>query len=216
MDIASKKLDDFFKKSKILRYRRGETILRAGDNPSGVYFLKKGFVRLFAISKGGDEQTLIIFKEGDFFPLIWAITSEYHNEYFVEAMTPCELLRSPRDQFLKFVGENPDVLFDLTGKILTRLGGLLKRMEYMAFGTAYAKIASILLICAQRFGKREAGGVWILVPLTHSSIASLVGVTRETASLEVKRLEKSGLVVKKNGLFFIKSIEKLKRESLLE
>ncbi len=37
------KLDEFFSRFKKLTFKKGETILRAGDEPRGVYFLKKGY-----------------------------------------------------------------------------------------------------------------------------------------------------------------------------
>ncbi len=204
----------FFKDFRQLHYKKGETILRAEDTPTGVYFLSKGFARLYAVSKKGEELTLIIFKPGDFFPIMWAINN-VRTDYYLEAMTNVELLRVPQDKFLEFVKSNSDVLFELTSKILVRLGGLLKRMEYMVFGNAYAKVASIITICADRFGRKVDSKVVIEVPLTHSDIASMIGVTRETVSIEIKKIENKGLISYKGRLITVKNPGALRRESLL-
>lgn len=190
-------------------------IIRAGESPSGVFYLKKGFTRLFSVSKSGEEFSLIIFKKGDLFPLIWAINNP-PNSYFLEAMTPCELLRAPRNSFMDFVKGDPELYFEVTSRVLVRFGALLRRMEYMAFGDAYSKISAILLICAERFGKKKGKKVIIEVPLTHHDVASLVGVTRETASIELKKMETKGLISHKGHLIAIKNIENLKKESLGE
>lgn len=208
------KLDDFFTQFKYLHYKKREMILRTGDTPSGVFYLKKGYVRLFSISREGQELTLIIFKQNDFFPLGWAINN-LPDSYCLETMTPVELWRAPRDQFLSFIKANPDVFFELTSRILVRLGGLLQRMEYLVFGTAYQKVASIMVICAQRFGLGKGKGIKICVPLTHKDIANLVGITRETASVEMKKLERKGLIDCRGHLIIVKNPEKLKEESLL-
>ena len=208
-------LDLFFAKLKPLRYKKGEIILRAGETPPGVLYLKRGFVRLYSISKQGEELTLIIFKSGDFFPIMWAINNTPNN-YFVEAATFCEICRAPRTEFLAFVKDNCDVLFELTSRMLVRFAGILSRMEYLVFGNAYAKVASILAICAERFGKGGQGGILIEVPLTHNDIASLVGVTRETASVEIKKIERKGLIARRGRLVFVKNLRALKRESLLD
>ncbi len=189
--------------------------MRAGDPPLGVFYLKRGFVRVYSISKNGEELTLIIFKAGDFFPIIWAVGSA-QNEYFVEAMTTCELVRVPREEFVSFVKSNSDINFDLTRRTSVRLGGLMRRMEYLVFGNANNKVASILLICAERFGKQEGDKVTIEVPLTHSDIASLVGLTRETASIEMKKLEKSGLIGYHGRLVTVLNLKGLKRQSMLD
>lgn len=188
--------------------------MRSDDSPRGVFFLSRGYVRAYLISSEGDELTLIIFKEGDFFPIIWAF-NETPISFYLEAMTPIEVWLAPKEDFLKFVQDNSGVLFELTRRMLTRMGGLLARMGYLVFGNAYNKIASIILICAERFGKKEGKNIVIQVPLTHKQIADLVGVTRETASLEVKKLEKKGFVTYHGKNLVIKNLAGLKKESLL-
>ncbi|OGH17668.1 MAG: hypothetical protein A3C22_02200 [Candidatus Levybacteria bacterium RIFCSPHIGHO2_02_FULL_37_10] len=211
---SSEKLILFFKKFKLLRYNKGDIILRAEDIPSGVFYLKKGCVRLYSVSKDGEELTLIIFKSGNVFPLMWSINNT-PNQYHLEAMTQAELYRSPRDKFLGYIKVNPDVMLELFKHVLARFGGVLQRMEYLVFGDAYAKIASILVILADRFGEKRTADIRIQVPLIHKDVAMLVGVTRETASIELGKLEKKGIIKHKGKAIIIKDIKKLKKESLL-
>lgn len=215
MDKDSRqKLGSFFSQFKLLHYKKNAIILRPEDSPQGVYYLHKGYVRLYALSQDGEELTLIIFKPEDFFPMMWAI-NDIQTPYYLEAMTAIELWRVSRSQFLDFIKENPDILFELTSRIVTRLGGLLERMEYLVFGNAYQKVASILAICAQRFGEKEGGQIKINVPLTHKDIAMLLGLTRETVSLEMKKLEKKGIITYHGRMIFAKNGQKLENESLL-
>lgn len=208
------KLDEFFSYFKKLTFKKGETILRVGDNPRGVYFLKKGYVRLYSISEDAQELTLIIFKPEDFFPLIWAFTGNTPNQYYLEAMGHVEIQMAPRDEFVKFIKDHGDVLFDLTSRILIRLGGLIERMNYMVFGNAYNKVASIISICGERFGFPEKNGVIIDVALTHKDIADLLGMARETVSIEIKKLEKMGIIGYRGRHIVVKDVERLKEESL--
>lgn len=212
--MGEKKLENFFSQFKFLRYKKGETILRSGDIPQGVYYLKKGYVRLYSLSESGQELSLIIFKPGDFFPIMWAINNTPNTQY-LQAMTAVELWRCPREKFVLFIKENPDVFFELTSHMLERLGGILQRMEYMAFGNAYSKVVSIILICAQRFGEKKGSEIEIQVPLTHKDIAALLGVARETVSIELKKLERKGLMKYKKRLIFIKNKKRLEKESAL-
>lgn len=206
------KLDLFFSKFRPLQYKRGEVIIRPNDIPPGVFYIDKGYVRLYALSEAGQELDLIIFKPGDIFPLIWAFSDHTLTQY-CEAMTPVEVQRVPREEFRDFIQNNPDILWEVTNKILIRFRGLLERMEYMVFGNAYQKVSSILVICAERFGVKRDGEILIRVPLTHRDIASLIGLTRETTSVELKKLDKMKIIYKKGGLFHIKQLEKLKEEA---
>ena len=208
-------LERFFAKSGLIRYKKGTTILHGADEPQGVYFLKKGYVRLYSISSDGEEMTLIIFKPQDFFPVMWAINNT-PNMFYLETMTTVEVYRISREEFIGFIKGNPDVLFELTSKILVRLGGILQRMQYLAFGNAYGKVASIIYICAERFGKEGGKKVVIDVPLTHKDIANLVGITRETVSVEMKKLAHKRIIDYKGKIITVYDLVKLREESLLD
>ena len=208
-------LEDFFAKSGPIHYKKGATILHGGDEPRGVYFLKKGYVRLFSISNEAEELTLVIFKPQDFFPMIWALNGSTNFDHF-EAMTPVEVYRVPRAEFIQFLKEHPDVFSELVTRILIRMSGLYQRMQYLAFGKAHSKVASILYICAERFGKKTGSNVVIDVPLTHKDIANLVGMTRETVSIEMKKLAQKGVISYKGKVVTVHDLVRLKEESLFD
>lgn len=209
MRDASEQLYSFFSNYRRLAYKKGQALLRADDTPSAVFYLVKGYVRMFSISESGQELTLMIIKPGDAFPIRWAVTGERHRYYF-EAITPVEVFKAPIDSFSEFIHSNSEVLYYLLNNILIRLGGLLERMEYLNFGNAYQKVASILVICAERFGVKNGKSIVIRVPLTHSDISNLIGLTRETTSVELKKLERRGLCVKDGKYIKVKNMESLK------
>lgn len=213
-DPSFTKLELFFAQFEPLHFKKGEIIQRPGASIGGIYFLKHGFVRLYTVSVSGEELTLIIFKIGDIFPISWAFDYPTVQGYYLESLTSCELGRASRGDFLKFIKSDSEVLFELSSRLVERMMGLLARAESFVFGDAESRIASILLICAERFGKAISQGIQIEVPLTHSDIASLIGVARETASIEIKKLEKKGLIVYRGRQLVIKNVNLLKKESL--
>lgn len=213
--IASEKLEKYFSGFKKFSYQKGEIILRADDQPRGVFYLKKGYIKLYSLSQNAEELILIIFKPEDFFPIMWTI-NDTPNNYYLEAMTDVELYLSPKQEFLKFIEGNNDVLFELTSRILTRFGGILTRMEHAIFGNARSKVAAIILICADRFGAKVKKNIVIEVPLTHQDIAELIGLARETVSIEMEALQKKGLIEHFGKYLVVKNLQKLKNESVLE
>lgn len=56
------KLEEFFSRYRLTTYKKGEIIYRPEDDPSHIAFIKSGYVRLFALSKDGEEMTINIFK----------------------------------------------------------------------------------------------------------------------------------------------------------
>lgn len=211
--LAAQKLNNFFAKFKKYCYKKNEAILRGGDIPQGVYLINKGYVKDYSISKEGEELTLIIFKPEDIFPITWIFNDKQNLHYF-DAMSPVELWRCPKEDFITFVKANPQILLELTSHIVLRLGGIMQRMEYLAFGNAYEKVASIIAICAERFGKENNQGIVIPIPLTHKDLAMLVGLTRETVSIEVKKIERKGIISYKKHLIVVRGMKKLQAESL--
>ncbi len=212
--MNSSKIEEFFKKFNVIHYKKHETILRAEEIPQGVYYLKKGYVRDYAISEQGDEFSFVIFKPGDLFPMGWVINNEPFVHY-LESLTQTEIFRVPKDKFISFIKENPEVLFLFTKRMLYRLMGLMDRVEHMAFGNAHQKLASILIICAVRFGVKEGKNTTIQVPLTHKDLANLVGLTRETVSLELKKFQTENLISYRGKNIIIKNLRKMRNESLM-
>lgn len=206
------KIGLFFSKFRPLHYKKGETVLRAGDPIPGVYYIKRGFIRLCAISDSGEELTLVILKSGDIFPISWAMkqTQDSPKNYYIESTTLSELYRVSRDEFLKYIKSDPEAMFEITSAIAERYGVMLIRAESIVFGDAYNRVASILLLCARRFGKRMDTEVLIEVPLTHNDVAALIGVARETASIEIQKLEKAGIIDDHGKLILIKSMRRLR------
>lgn len=208
------RLNKFFSKFKKYHYKKGEMILRGGDSPQGVYFIHSGYVKDYSISKDGEELMLILFKPEDFFPIQWVFNNKPNDHYF-EAMTTVELWRCQKEEFIDFIEANPEIFLELTSHIVLRLGGIMQRMEYLAFGNAYQKVASIIMICTERFGEKKDNGYLIHIPLTHKDIAMFIGMTRETVSIEIKKLERKGIIEYHGRSIFVKDILKLQKESLL-
>lgn len=204
----------FFAPFPPLFLKKREIILRVGDIPQGVYCIEKGYVRLYAVSLEGKEFTFFIYKQGDFFPVVWSLRAE-PSQYYFQALTAAKLKKVPRAAFMEFVTENPDVLLELTQGIIRRSQAALRRMEYLVFGNAYQRLSSLLFGLARQFGKKERKNTLIQVSLTHTDLASLLGLTRETVSIEIKNLEKKGIVRYRKRLIVVKSLTKLHKESNL-
>lgn len=210
-----KKLEDFFSKRKLLNYKKGEIIIRSDDVPQGVFYVKKGFVSLYTIFEDGRQVTFNIFKPGSYFSMMWAI-SDIPNAYYFQAIVETSLYRVPKDEVVDFLKGNPDVLFDVTRRILIGLDAVLTITEHLISGTAYQKIGATLVVLAKRFGKkRKNEGITIGLALTHQDVANLCGITRETTSLAMEKFEKKGLISYKAHRIVVKSIVKLEKESLM-
>ena len=131
MDKSVKNIvDNFFRQFKFYRYKKGEILIRVDDDPSGIFYLKSGIVKEYAISKKGEELVVNLFKESAFFPMSFAI-NKTPNRYFFEAVTPLDVYKAPKEKVVAFIKENPQVLYDLLSRVFKGTDGLLTRMTYL-------------------------------------------------------------------------------------
>lgn len=205
----TEKLEEFFTKHKHQIYKKGEIIIRADDNPQGVFYLKKGYVKKYAISKKGEEFVINLYKPIVFFPMSWAI-NETPNEYFYEAITDLSVWRAPREDVITFIKGDPDVLYDLMSRVYRGTDGMLTRMTYMMSGNAYTRLITELIIHSKRFGKKKDNKIEIKI--SEVDLAAQSGMTRETVSREMKILKDKGLVQFNKSKLVINDVGKLEEE----
>lgn len=209
-ESTDQKIETFFSKFKPQAYKKGEILIRADDEPKGVFYLEEGYVKKYVISKKGDELTLYIFKPTLFFPLGWALNKSKNN-YFYEARTSVIARCAVRDKFIEFIKREPDVLFELIKRI--HRDGLLAHMTYLMAGDAYTRIVAEIYASVRVLGKVENGSA--LVPITEKDLASIAGMSRETVSREIKILKGKGLVEFSRNRLIVKNIKKLEKELII-
>ncbi len=205
------KIEKFFSQFQSYTYKKGELIIQPDKNPIGAYYIKKGFVREYGISRTGIEISLHIFVPQTYFPMMWVI-ADIPNRYYYEALTNVELYSAPKDKILVFLKENPDILWSLTQRILLGLDKLTLRLEYLSFGKAYEKVVSILLYIARHFGEEKNGRIVTSHKFTHRDIGALAGISRETTSREWEKLEKKQLIKYDKQYIIIEDLHKLSEE----
>ncbi|OGE18842.1 hypothetical protein A3D83_04405 [Candidatus Daviesbacteria bacterium RIFCSPHIGHO2_02_FULL_41_10] len=207
----TKEFEAFYRQFAIRSYKKGEMLIRADDDPQGIFCLKKGYVRQYTISKAGYELTLHILRPISYFPMVWAVNGT-PNVYYFEALTLVEVGRAPREQVVNFIKDKPTIIFELLSELIEDYAESLTRIEHLVFSDAYRRVISVLLYIAKHFGEKEGKGIVIHHRFTQQDIATLVGVARETASNEMVKLEKKGLVKYVDHSILFESINKLELE----
>jgi CRP-like cAMP-binding protein len=214
-NTAMSAVEKFFFRYKKHQFKRGEILIRADDAPSGIFYIKRGVVRQYYVSKNGDEITLNMFKSKAFFPMSFAIGG-IHNSYYFEAMLDCVTYRAPRGDVLEFVKKKPEVLFDLLKRVYIGIEGLWMHIEYLAGGTALNKLIATLIILGKRFGKKDRKESMVIqLKLSEKELGEYAGIYRETVSRGFQILKAKGLISYAKGIIAIQSMQKLENELTL-
>ena len=205
------KLDSFFTKYSSRTCTKGDILIRAGEEPKGIFYLVKGNIRQYVITKDGEEMTLNIYKPFAFFPMAWAVNA-YPNTYYFEAMNDGMYWIAPKSDVLDFINREPDIVYDLLKRVYVGLEGILSRMEHLMSGKAIERLLTVLVISAKRFGESDKDTIIIRLKLTHQDLANLAGLSRETVSREMNELKQKGLLEYTSSSIIINNVLELERE----
>ena len=153
---------------------------------------------------------LIIRKEGELFPLIWAITGQEKHVIY-QAIVPTTTWQISRETFLEYLSKNPKGLVPVLDMTIEMYRLHSERIFNLEYRTVRERIISFLHTMSQRFGTETEDGLLINVPLRHQDIASSINATRETTSRELAVLERRGLLTSKQSMITIKDSESLQK-----
>ncbi len=202
-----KSLVPFFRKYNPLYVKKGQIIIEPEDKLDHIYFIEKGFVRFYHLTDDGKEFTFLIYKPGYIFPVVYGFLGK-ETRYYFEAMTPLTLRRATREDFEEVIRNNIIINTFIIREMVQRLEEVLEKLELLTYGNAYRIVCYILKNSAEQFGETFGQFTAIQLKLRHQDIASMSGLSRETVSIEMKKLEKEGLIRYRQGHVLIKNLAK--------
>jgi CRP-like cAMP-binding protein len=198
-----------FRRGTRLAYKKGEFIIRPGEAPSGVFYIESGLVKAYDITKYGEENLLIIRKEHEIFPLIWAVTGlERHIIY--QALGPTTVWRLSREDYTEYLDSNANAISLVLEMTIEMYRIHSERIINLEYRTVRERLVSFLLTMSHRFGTETEDGILVDVPLRQQDVASSINASRETTSRELSALEKKGLIKTNPQYVVLKDLEKLR------
>ncbi|HSE29730.1 MAG TPA: Crp/Fnr family transcriptional regulator [Candidatus Saccharimonadales bacterium] len=206
MDIKDK-VRLFFENYPSQSFDKRELLLRADDPIQSVFYLVDGRVSQYDIAPNGNEVVVNVFKPGAFFPMSSAI-NEVKNYYFFEASLKTTVRVAPKADVVRFLHNEPDILFDLLARVYRGVDGVLRRMTHLMGGSARSRLIFELLNVAYRFGEPQIDGS-VLINLNENDLARHSGLVRETVSRRIQELKVAGLIKVANGGILINDLRRL-------
>ncbi len=152
-------------------------------------------VKTYAIDQDGSEHLVTIISAHEDFPVAYTVGHIDHAPYFYEAFDRCVIRMIPREEYLQYLHSDIDTLYERHSRLATLLSSALERIEQLEQRYAKDKVVGALIYIADRFnvmfGKSRST---LNIPVTQQEIANLLGLTRETTSVELKKLESLDLL----------------------
>lgn len=207
--VQSKKLETLFHSGQKLNYQKNTTVIRAGEIPRGVYLIDSGLIKIYSLSKHGNEHIHHFFGAGDFFPILWPFRSSVRSMYYV-TLSPSTFWVVPLETFRDFIKSNADVMSEVLEDLIDRFNLYSGRIDNLLYSDARQRSAYRLLSLANRFGVKKDDGIVIDAAITHVDLAHSINMTRETFGRTLARLQQKALIgVDAQHRFVIKDLPAL-------
>lgn len=173
----------------VCRFKAGQTIFYAGNDPLGLFTIQGGLVKLEVTSPNGAAHTLRMVGPGGVLGYRSLFAQEPYHASAV-AVKDCELCFISKTDILEIFKSHPD----LTMKLLNHLSKDLRQaeekwMDQMDKG-ASERIAEAVLFLNEHFHQQN----W-----TRREIAQWAGTTPETVIRTLAQFEKEGLIDQTDG-----------------
>jgi CRP/FNR family transcriptional regulator, cyclic AMP receptor protein len=186
--LPEEELERFAELTRERSYPKGSVILFQDDPGDSLFVLRAGRVKVVLIGEDGREVILGVLEPGAHFGELALIDDQPRSAHVI-AMEDAQLLILRREDFKRRVEANPTVAWAL----LTELSRRLRRADVKIGGLVLldvpGRIARLLLDLAN-----ETGSELIEKPLTHQTIAQMIGASRETVSRAMKDFQDAGLI----------------------
>lgn len=190
-DIASllptKSTKRSIKKRSILIYQ--------GEIPRQAYVVLSGVFKAYRLGNFGEEQVVGFRTKGDMFPETWIFGKTSSALFYYEALEDSEVLTVEKPVLLELIDTNPDIKEQIFDYMVGGYTGLLMQITALEQSRAAEKLLLMMYYLMFRYGKQTTAGVYrVDLRLTHTTLGSLMGLTRETTTMELGRLKRKKVI----------------------
>jgi CRP-like cAMP-binding protein len=186
--LGTDELQKFAELTRERAYPKGSVILFQDDPGDSLFVLRAGRVKVVLIGEDGREVILGVLEPGAHFGELALIDDQPRSAHVI-AMDDSQLLILRREDFRRRVEANPTVAWALLTELSRRLRRADDKIGGLVLLDVPGRIARLLLDLAA-----ESGSQLIEKPLTHQTIAQMIGASRETVSRAMKDFQDAGLI----------------------
>jgi CRP-like cAMP-binding protein len=128
-----------------------------------------------------------------------------HVQFYHEAFTETEVYCVPTKELKGFIARNYDVQASLLDDMVQRHVNTQLRINALEQSKAPQKVLNTIHFLCLRFGHEiKRNTVHIELPLTQQDLANFIGLTRETTGIELKKLQKKGVLSNKKQHYVVR------------
>ena len=173
----------------IRNYKKNSVIINESDVGESLFILLQGRVKVYATDDSGREITYGNIDAGDYFGEMSLDGGP--RSASVITVEPCVCSVVTSSSVRDHLAGQPEFAMELVIQVIRRARAATETARKMALLDVYGRVISTL---ESEEGPGRAGAPVLLQQITHQSIASRVGASREMVSRLLKDLEKGGYI----------------------
>jgi len=191
--FTESELEELAELVQIRRIRKDTVIFHEQDPGLTFYVIKQGRVKVYKNTEDGRELILGIFGDGG---IIGDVPVFDGGPYPASAasLEETELYAIKRESFEQLINSHPEVSLKIIRVLGRRLRQAHELVRDMAMKNVAQRLAGLLLRLIEEYGVVSDGRTVLDLPLSRQEMADMMGVSRETATRELSRFAKTGLV----------------------
>lgn len=162
-------------------FRPGEVIFHRDDPGQVLYVIQTGKVKIYITSPDGQEVSLAVFGQGDYFGELALLDGQPRSASAV-AIEQADTFALQRSDFISAVMRHPRIAIQVMGVLSRRLRQTDSMIEDLLFLDVHGRVAKKLLELAETHGARTPEGIRIELRLTQGELAAMVGASRESVN----------------------------------
>ena len=171
-----------------LKFAPHEHVFMQGDSLKGIYKVLKGTVISYRLMADGRRHIQSFTSGGEYL----AITFADRHDVSAEAITPVEVLCTPRAAFDRRLETDMGFRRGILTLMGRKLQGAREQALLLARKSAMERTASFLLFLDDRFRHPKTG--YVEIRMSRCDIADYLGLTLETVSRMMNRLKQKGII----------------------
>jgi CRP/FNR family cyclic AMP-dependent transcriptional regulator len=190
-------------------FRRGEVIYHKQDLPSGLYIILDGEVKTRILLPDDRQITFHIFRTGGYFG-VHSLLAEGGRSTDAVAVTGCEALFFPRENFIAFLEAHPSAMYELLRVMAGMYRTAAQRMQDLALLDVRSRVAKELVHLGSRAVRSATQAEDdICLNISQGELAALVGATRESTNKWLRFFEQEGWIQLHRGYIRILRMDML-------
>jgi CRP/FNR family transcriptional regulator len=184
------KLEEVVKKGG-LAYQQ-DVIYRQDNDFKSLYAVRLGCIKTYRMTEDGREQVTGFYLPGEIFGMDGIGSGRYTNSSVaLETSSVCEL---PFDELEKLSSKIPQLQHHVFRLLGNEIALDQQHITLLGKNTAEERMAALLLSLSTRFAERKQSAMRFRLPMSRADIGNYLGLTVETVSRVLGKMQKIGVL----------------------